>query len=398
MPFEARLVRRETVQRMPNHESDGDARVAKQILASKMASRPEFDDSERVALGRFHRALADRQWSQTLRARNEELGHDMLLQLSGDDDEVLRRDVNLRRPPPRAVEEALPGTAHDATIGRLAAGCFGHVTPPPYTTGDPLVEEVGPNASVVPGQTKPAAPAGGLAANGVATFSQLALPTEGALSLGVALGKAPFLAGFTLYPPAHEYPQTFPVPGGLLEVTSARGNLGHYFACLPGAPLNAAMVADVTVDVTVGVEPRPFYLVRAPASGPPILQAFGVINVVVSGSGGETAQHEALFLEHREGASGPLGTPVVSRELAVSRRLNLRRGTTWVYVGVEARVEVQRFFILPPPPAGKREGFVSIDLRSRAPATNPVDHLLDRGGPLKVPRIAITLCPQQVFA
>jgi hypothetical protein len=359
---------------------------------------PRLDERGRLALARYHRAVADRSWSETARELNEDLQYEIELQRGGEETEALREAVESRRPPAAAVEPEAPETARRRAIGRFAAGCSGHVTRPPYTTGDPLSEEVGTDAIVVRDEVAPTVMGRMLpSVDDLKTFSQLSVPSEGALSLAVGLGRLPVVGGgFSLHPPAEEYPQTWPLPGGTLEVTTAKAMLGYAFACLPGAPLDETMVVDVTVDIRVGDRAKPFYLVR-PARPPdaPIVQAFGVGHLLVATSDNTQAAAEVRFLEHREGALQVFGTPIVRRELAVSRRLTLQPGTNWIYVSLEVRLEVHRWWILAPPPERERRGFAGIDLRSPEQRTYPIHQVLDRAGPVMVPRISLTLCPER---
>ncbi|MGH2534208.1 MAG: hypothetical protein ACRDJW_18220 [Thermomicrobiales bacterium] len=381
-----------------------DAGAVAKILSSKGAAASRFSDSERGAIAAHHRALADRRWTESLHARSEALHHHALLH-AVQDQEVgsLRNAVTWGPVSSQIVEQARPRNARTSGIGQSPIGCDAHRTSPPYALGDPLQEDVGVGATVLVSDDPVAPVFAGVVPdlNNLKTFSQLALPNDGKLSLGVGLGKVRVGANvYTLHPPAMEFPQTFPIRGGLLEVTNAKASLGYHLAVLPGAPLQVEKLLKVAVDIIVGEQSRPFYLVNPPAMGPPILQAFGVAHLVVSSSDGGVAEDDVVFLEHREGAFQIFGTPTVMREFSIAQTLTLLPGTRWVYVGIEVRLEVHRWFILPPPPdVEDREGFVMIDLRSPAHNTQPIHHLLAPGGSVNVPHIGMTICrPDEVFA
>lgn len=260
------------------------------------------------------------------------------------------------------------------------------------------MEQVGSDAIFVPNQfTATALPSGLLpAAEELKTFSRLAIPSEGELSLGVGLGSFETITGRVVHLPSESHPQSFPIMGGLLEVTRAQASLGYHFA-VPGAPLRRQTDIEVTVDFAVGNPARPFYVVIPPRLGPPIVQAFGVANVTLLSSSGGEAAARTRFLEHREGASGIVGTPVQLREFNISQKLALEAETNWMYIGIEVLLEVQRWFILPPPPAEERPGLAVIDLRSPAHDTHDIHFVLGASGPVRVLRIGTTLCPEPVF-
>jgi hypothetical protein len=242
------------------------------------------------------------------------------------------------------------------------------------------------------------------------TFSQLALPTEGAVSIAVCLGKleaGPL--GTTIHPPSFEYPPTWPLFGPM-EATYARASLGYYLASLPGGPLTTATTMTVAIDVVVAGTQSPFYVVVPPRQpGGPIVTAFGVAHLsVVSSSGDlnrceyesakEVGECEVLFLEHREGYNGLFGAPIAMRQFTISQQLTLSPGTSWVFVGVELRLEVDRLFRLEatPPPA-ERDGFACIDLRSPKNNGPHIHYLLEPHGPVRVPSIKMRWCPADVL-
>jgi hypothetical protein len=220
------------------------------------------------------------------------------------------------------------------------------------------------------------------------------------LSLAVALGKLQITGTTsTLHPPSNEYPQTFPVAGGTLEVTAADATIGYLLlVSIPGHSVPGNRRVELTVDLSVGTSIKPFYLVVPPVQGPPILQAFGVADVMLRGSSNETAIADRAFLEHREGATGLFGTPIVRQQLTLKSSLALEARTWWVYVGVLAHLEAQRWFTLPPPPPIDRSGFVGIDLRVPQHGTHSVHDLLEPNGPVTVRRIELNVCTEPVFA
>ena len=143
----------------------------------------------------------------------------------------------------------------------------------------------------------------------------------------------------------------------------------------------------------IGQPDKPFYLVIPPPTREPILQAFGNAHLLITAPDGREVRTETQFLEHRENGQGPLIPPTVLREFTLSQSLRLAAGTSWVHVGLEVFLTVQRYYILPRQPnVADRRGFVGIDLRDPNSQTHAVHSLLRPGGPVVVPRIAMTLC------
>jgi len=383
------------------HESPVNARAIENIFSSKIGPTPRFDESEAAAIAEYQRALTERQWAESIRTLNDDLKHELQLLLAAQDDESLRRTLDLRRPvPPQIVEQSKPQKAHlGALEGLPLPGCGAHLTSPPYTTGDPLVEEVGSNATV---NDSGLSLAPGF--NVLKTFSQLALPEEGALSLGVGLGKFRIANTVlhTVHPASIEIPFPIGTQPGLLEANRASASIGYFLASIPGTPIGKNTEMNLTVDVTLGDPLKPFYLVIAPV---PFLwvQAFGVAHLIVisshvGGSGVTATASQVRFLEHREAAGGPIFPPIVSREFSMSQKLTLKPGAGWVYVGIEIRLEVQRWFIVTIPPTEDRQGFAIIDLRSSEHNTQNIHYILGPRGPVRVPQISMTFCREQVFA
>lgn len=380
------------------YEEPDAAKAAVKILSSKFML-PRFTEAEGAAIAKYQRARADRELDEEIRTFSDDLKRELALARAAQEDELLRRALTLRSPvTPQGAGHVQARPALHGLGDRLRAGCNAHVASPPYSTGDPLMEQVGSDAIFVPNQfTATALPSGLLpAAEALKTFSQLAIPGEGELSLGVGLGSFETITGRVVHLPSESHPQSFPVMGGLLEVTRAQASLGYHFA-VPGAPLRRQTDIEVTVDFAVGDPARPFYVVIPPRLGPPIVQAFGVANVTLLSSSGGEAAARTRFLEHREGASGIFGTPVQLREFSISQKLALETETSWMYIGIEVLLEVQRWFIPPPPPAEERPGLAVIDLRSPAHDTHDIHFVLGAGGPVRVLRIETTLCPEPVF-
>jgi hypothetical protein len=195
------------------------------------------------------------------------------------------------------------------------------------------------------------------------TFSRLALPAEGALSLGVGLGKLRSNpTSHTIHPPSEEIPGAVVGVPTFLDRNRAEAILFNYLDPIPRAPLDDGEVVHVRVDVSVGDSSRPCYLVSKPQAPPALVQAFGSAHLIVYSSTTDVARAHVQFLEHNEGPSGPFEVTMM-RNFSISRQLALAPGTRWVYVGLEIRMSVQRLFIPTAPPLTERAGFAMIDLR-----------------------------------
>ncbi len=353
------------------------AKAVVELLSTKAASEPHFNESEQAAIARYLKATADPGWAAKLRTLDSDL----------------RRELAL--------------TAQPTTASTLRDWCDDRVISPPYTFGHPLVEEAGNDAKIFPPESKegdgPSSKTQRFVPVGLKTYAQLAVPNEGILSLGVGLGKARAGSWRTVHPPSKEIPQSFPVPGGVLEVTQARASLGYLATDIPPPPIQGNIALNVTVHVTVGDPPRPFYLFIPPVRGadqtpfPFLLQAFGSASLVVLTSGQAAHGEPTLFLERQETITGPIGSQLELRDLSLSQSLLLERNTRWVFVAVEVRLAVQRWFVLPPPPLSERAGFVMIDLRSPEHSRQVIHSVLGAGGPVRIPQISMTFCPIEIF-
>src|SRR4029079_2842627 len=110
-------------------------------------------------------------------------------------------------------------------------------------------------------------------------------------------------------------------------------------------PSHARM--DVSVDLAIGTDTAPFHVMAS--TGAPILQGFGVADLMLMDSTGTVVETDGTFLEHRTTAAGDLGAVTVERQLSLRSSLALRPGSWWVYVGIAIRLVPHRWFLLTPP-------------------------------------------------
>jgi hypothetical protein len=177
------------------------------------------DDREIVA--RCERQLAESPWSDR-RALIEPVANGATSDVIDVEEAVLCALRRRQEPVARAAAGPEMGAARHF-------GCSSHVASPPFETGDPLDEVYGVDPTIVhdpvfvPASVR--GTVGGLAEPGARkTFSRLAVPAEGAVSLAVGLGKLPSEPqGFALYPPQAEYPQGFPGPVAAWRSQRPRG-------------------------------------------------------------------------------------------------------------------------------------------------------------------------------
>jgi hypothetical protein len=184
----------------------------------------------------------------------------------------------------------------------------------------------------------------------------------------------------------------------LLDVSSATANLLHFANPIPGAPLVIKSSVKVTVDVTVG-NVESFYLVDVSGPNPPMyVQAFGSARLLVTSSTGRVSEASLPFLDHKETPQSAYEVNVL-REFSVSQDLKLDVGTKWISAFVAVRLVVQRLFLggILKPPLNDRGGFVMIDLRSPAVPTQLIHPILKPGGPIRVSRLAMTFCPEEII-
>ena len=313
--------------------------------------------------------------------------------------EHVARLRQLRRPQAEAVARPRRSKRGLHTIVEIPfPGCSLVVAPPPYSTGGPLDEQFGADSVVISDDIElgPTSSASSVASTGK-TFSALALPEVGELSLGVGLGTIRTSPAFrSVYPPQEEHDSVVGAPY-LLDVSSATANLLHFANPIPGAPLVIKSSVKVTVDVTVG-NVESFYLVDVSGSNPPIyVQAFGSARLVVTSSTGRVNEASIPFLDHKETPQSAYEVNVL-REFSVSQDLKLDVGTKWISAFVAVRLAVQRLFLggILKPPVNDRGGFVIIDLRSPAVPTQQIHPILKPGGPIRVSRLAMTFCPEEI--
>jgi hypothetical protein len=343
-------------------------------------------------LARYQQHLADQQRSDENRQAQEILAHEASVSMVVED-EALLASLAARRFAERSA--TVPSTFEDATN----VNCSSIVASPPFPIGWPRTQETGVAPIIV--ETGASPNLAFLALPGATimkTFTQLAVPDTGRISLGVALGKLQLSATTQTVHPATEVG-----PGPLaqvVEMTNARAGIG-YVTAAPGAPLPVHTPLRVTAELTIGSGPRPFHLLVRPDPEPPRaggVTANGVVHVVVEGSEGDTSDTAGKFLEHHMlGTVDWLAVPP-TRNLSVAGNLLLRPGTRWVYIGIEVLVEVQRYWLFQEPEERleDRTGFAGIDLRTPALGLPPVHALLQASGPVTLRRLRLSFCPPQV--
>jgi hypothetical protein len=368
--------------------------AVQRVLSSRAEETQTWDDAAVEVLLRHHRDRAARDRAEKLTSIQDELARAATVGLAAKDD-VLRNALAY-------TQGASKQTAHVAELNLMLRSCNSLVAAPPYSIGGPLQEEFGIEATTVI-EDPEAQPVSGSSAlppdalvGPMRTFSQLAIPGEGAVSVAAALGKVrvnPF--ALSVHTPTIEYPWVF---HSVVAETEALGNLGYAVPVvpMPNAPFSHRTRIDVDVDLTIGTEQQPFHLIVPHST---LQRAFGFVHVNVMLSGGESGTAAGVFLEHFTSGKETFGTPTVRWQLRPRASLVLPPGTgsQSMYVGVEAAVVCQQFFFgSAPPPAEDRQGFVGIDLRAPQHGTHAVHTLLGAGGPITVRRIAMRFCPEAV--
>jgi len=367
------------------------------LFSAKVHHAPDFNETEMDTIANYVKEISDRERGHD--SLSDDLRYELELFTAAQSDESFRKILDMRRPLPQTITRQ--DSVESAVPPPVSHLCNSHITSPAYSFGYPLAEEVGSSVTFLrhPVEAAPSVLAiSGLlpSVQDLRTYSQLALPNEGELSLGLGLGKSPAIGGTLIHPASWEATGHPLSPTGFAEVTQARASIGHFFACIPGAPLKQSTEMQVSVDVTVGQVWRPFLLtipLTIPGSG--ILYASGTANLVLLDSTGQEAQQRLKFLEYAWFDGGVASPARGLREFSITRGLTLRPGTVWVYIGIEIFLEVSRLFFPPPPPANERTGFVMIDLRSPNHATKAIHPVFGAGGPVRVPRIRLIFCPEQ---
>jgi hypothetical protein len=167
---------------------------------------------------------------------------------------------------------------------------------------------------------------------------------------------------------------------------------------VPGAPLDDTTELRVVADVAVQ-SAYPFYHLLVGPSGGAGVSAFVGAHLLVTGSAGDQRDvAETLLSEHRLGEIDYVPVPARQR-VRFDVTLILQPGTVWVYVGLAARVEVQRWWLtgLALPPLESRTGFVGVDLLAPDHGL-PVEPPLQPAGPITLRSVNLVFCRQERFA
>lgn len=387
---------------MSKNDQD-EAQIIDTILRSTDGRR-KLTDSEAAMIVRRHRNLVDTYNAPTLDAANDPVTRALSQLGAPADREALSQLVRLRRlrrPEPTGpttfLNAALPTSLTVPVPGSII------VDTPPYLTGGPLVEQTGADAIDVQDGIAPAdAPPVSSAGPRGKTFSALALPATGDLSLGVGLGTIRTIPTIrSVYPPSEEFRGAVAALQFLGERTMATGTLVNLTIPVPRAPLLSQTDLSVSVAVTIG-NSQPFYLVDfPPPEALPLIrmQAFGSAHLVLTSSSGRVAQTTFQFLNHDQTEAQP-GTPTIVRQFRLGQTMTLAVGTVWVSAAVEVRLTLHRIFTtnFGTPSLNDRAGFAIIDLRSPVVPTHHIHSILDPGGPIHVSQIALTFGAGEVVA
>lgn len=268
---------------------------------------------------------------------------------------------------PRTPDGALT-TLHKAASVSL---CSGILSQPPYFFGNPLTESFG----------------SGTAIPGFKTRSELAIPTEGALSVGAANGR---ITDDNIYPSRDSW-----LFG---DANSADANIWHFVS--PEVPLTMATRLEVTVDVAIGettlINPVGLLSGSPDSFGSGLVGVLGVIylSVFAKDSMRSSANRKRFLLRWQSelGNSDSGGSSGYLRSFSISQTLNLKPGETFILVIVGARLLAFRAGVNDP--AG---GFSGVDLRTPYSPTHPLWFGQPAGGPIRIPQISLTFCPLPVI-
>jgi hypothetical protein len=283
-----------------------------------------------------------------------------------------KRRPSLRRAldhvgPRRALKEEVGAGVHHALddhIGNLRAGCDGNLMTPSYTTGEPL-QEVFANNTVDLTNTFE-----------LSTHSDLAIPDQGKLSLGVGIGS---FENWT-----HHLPFTSLITHP--SINASTGMLAQYIR-FPPAYNTARTILTVTVDVIVGDGSSPFFFVEA--TGPEPAGVFGELYLTLyEASSAEPHTEETRFLFHWEDMDGPRPPQTVKRSFSLSESLNLNANSSSALAVIDVYLQAFRYEDDP-----DRNSFAMVDLRSPDHDTHRIHFFVENTGPIFIPRISAILCP-----
>jgi len=239
---------------------------------------------------------------------------------------------------------------------------------PPYTIGGPIPEQVGPPA------TGPSSV--------FRTFSSLAVPAVGKLSVGVANGNLGALG-------------TYPSSDGWLfgEANIAGANILHV-ASVSGGPYTVPACVHVSVNVQAGhpTMPFPYALIEggSGSTGNGLVGIFGKMYLELYGANpiGEVPRRTShVFVLAWKSRSGIPVSTVFPLNFSMSETLGLRPGSNWVAANIAVRLMAFRAGV--DDPAG---GFSGIDLRAPDEITHGLWFLQPAGGPIQISNLTMTFC------
>lgn len=270
----------------------------------------------------------------------------------------------------------------------------------PYSFGAPLQKEFGTLAKFFPNE------------NQAALLSQSRLdipgkywnsisqtkPSEGGISLGLALGRTPTRLGVLSHKAMEET-----VSGALglpviWESSEVSGQLGEFF--LPIHSIKAAKGTTISVNakVEIGNSNEPFFILdnSGPSSG--FLQAFGSIELILYGPNGIRETKKQVFLDIITLAGTLRELSSTEREFSISTFFEVEENDLpWVIVSVIAKLVLIRWwFQVPglPMSAEDRGGLGVINLLEEGggesePRVHPA---LNSAGPIKITSIGVKTC------
>lgn len=258
-----------------------------------------------------------------------------------------------------------PGAREQAA--RTLFACRTVLEIPPYTTGVPTSEQVGP------------APTGAL--NVFRSSSRLALPELGAISLGVGNGN---LLGLGTYPSS---------TGWLFgDANSAQASLLEILPVPGSPPIVTLGTLYVTADIRVGgsLSSTPVLLLPGSRSstGNGLVGVMGTAYLYLYAAGvpGPRVASRVFLLSWRA-ATGDFEHRF-TRNFSVSTSVFLGPGSTWIAAGVSVTLLAFRAGVNDP-----LSGFSGVDLRTPEVPTSGIWLLQPAAGPIRVPRTAFSFCP-----
>lgn len=329
-----------------------------QILVAKGVPKLELTKAEERIIHneqeKYVKKLMEREIDELRQLLKPRLDLEKAMQEAGPDSPLAQAVKGISPKPRRYTEDHLgfraPPTAREAASTALRSrNCDVSVLTPPYSPGHPLSEEVGDDVT-------------GALAGLFWTSSELAIPSAGALSVGVANGR--WLQ--TDWPSSHNW------PGGDANSASAWiTHLRHFIG--PEFPVKKSM--EVTIDVIVGdpgglsIDPRKL-LPGGPANT--WVGVKGVMSLTLAGDQETWAPrtNTKTFLWETAASPGSTHLPIddiddipLEEQFSLSETLVLKPGATWAAVKVLASLYAFRGSVDVP-----LAGFSEIDLRTQDPS------------------------------